>query len=67
MATYVIDNRRQVIDFENSTDMIARTIQNCKNLLMTQMGEVRMTDCAVSTRHCTTCRLTRCGWRFSRS
>ena len=40
MATYVIDNRRQVIDFENSTDMIARTIQNCKNLLMTQMGEV---------------------------
>lgn len=39
MARYIIDNQQDEIDFEirNETD---RVIRNCKNLLMTQMGEV---------------------------
>lgn len=40
MAKYQIDNRQQAISFEIDDDPVARTIQNCKNLLMTQMGEV---------------------------
>lgn len=40
MARYIIDNRQEPIDFAIGDDMIARTIQNAKNLLMTQMGEV---------------------------
>lgn len=40
MARYMIDNRQEAIDFEIGDDMIARTVQNAKNLLMTQMGEV---------------------------
>lgn len=40
MARYIIDNRPEPIDFAIGDDMIARTIQNAKNLLMTQMGEV---------------------------
>jgi len=40
MARYRITNRQEPIDFENSGNMVARTVQNAKNLLMTQMGEV---------------------------
>ena len=40
MARYIIDNRPEPVNFEASGDMIARTLQNAKNLLMTQMGEV---------------------------
>lgn len=40
MAQYIIDNRPTPIDFEADSDPLRRTIQNCKNLLMTRMGEI---------------------------
>lgn len=40
MAQYIITNQPEPVEFETSNDLIARTIQNAKNLLMTQMGEV---------------------------
>ena len=40
MARYMITNRQEEIDFEIGDDWIARAVQNAKNLLMTQMGEV---------------------------
>lgn len=40
MAQYMIDNRSAPIDFECNSDKEMRTIQNCKNLLMTKQGEV---------------------------
>lgn len=40
MSQYIITNRQEPIEFEIKTDMVARTVQNAKNLLMTQMGEV---------------------------
>lgn len=40
MAKYTIDNRRSPIDFECNGDILARTLQNCKNLLMCRKGEV---------------------------
>ena len=40
MAKYKIDNQPGPLNFEIGEDHVARTIQNCKNLLMTQMGEV---------------------------
>ena len=40
MARYIITNRQEPIDFEIGDNRIARTVQNAKNLLMTQMGEV---------------------------
>lgn len=40
MARYQIDNRSSKIDFECNDDVLKRTIQNCKNLLMTKMGEI---------------------------
>ena len=39
MALYKIDNRPARVDFE-ATEIIARTLQNAKNLLMLRMGEV---------------------------
>lgn len=39
MAQYVIDNRPSAIDYQES-DMVRRTLQNAKNLLMCQKGEV---------------------------
>lgn len=39
MATYKIDNRPARIEFEVQ-DIIGRTVQNAKNLLMLRMGEV---------------------------
>ena len=40
MAQYQITNRPAPIDFECNSDIILRTIQNAKNLLMCRMGEV---------------------------
>lgn len=40
MAQYIITNQPEPICFEIGDDIIARTIQNAKNLLMTRMGEV---------------------------
>lgn len=41
MARYEIDNRPVPIEFEcGFNEIIQRTIQNAKNLLMTRMGEV---------------------------
>ena len=40
MARYIITNEPEAIDFEIGDNMVARTVQNAKNLLMTQMGEV---------------------------
>ena len=40
MGKYVIDNRPVTVHFECGSDLLARTIQNAKNLLMTRMGEV---------------------------
>lgn len=40
MARYIITNEPEEIDFEIGDNMVARTVQNAKNLLMTQMGEV---------------------------
>ncbi len=39
MARYQIDNVASPIDFQES-DIVMRTLQNAKNLLMCQMGEV---------------------------
>jgi len=39
MALYQIDNIASPIDFQGS-DLVARTLQNAKNLLMCQKGEV---------------------------
>lgn len=39
MAKYVIDNQPAPIDFQSS-DIIQRTLQNAKNLLMCRMWEV---------------------------
>ena len=39
MAKYEIDNIASPIDFQE-TDIVKRTLQNAKNLLMCQMGEV---------------------------
>ncbi|MBQ6960877.1 MAG: hypothetical protein IJP78_07880 [Clostridia bacterium] len=40
MARYIIDNQPQEINFEIGGEIIPRTVQNAKNLLMIQMGEV---------------------------
>ena len=40
MAKYIINNRQEAIQFEIGENLIARTVQNAKNLLMTQKGEV---------------------------
>lgn len=40
MAQYVIDNRPEPVEFEIDSSDLARTLQNAKNLLMTEMGEV---------------------------
>ena len=40
MARYTITNRQSDIDFECDRYPVARTLQNCKNLLMCHMGEV---------------------------
>ncbi len=40
MAQYQITNQPAPIDFECSGDIILRTIQNVKNLLMCKMGEI---------------------------
>lgn len=40
MARYIITNRQEPIEFEVGDDPVFRTVQNAKNLLMTQMGEV---------------------------
>jgi hypothetical protein len=40
MAEYVINNLPSPIEFENVSGPVKRTLQNAKNLLMTQMGEV---------------------------
>ena len=39
MAQYQIDNANYPIDFQES-DIVKRTLQNAKNLLMTRLGEV---------------------------
>jgi len=40
MAYYAITNQGAEIPFEDCTDEVSRVVQNAKNLLMTQMGEV---------------------------
>lgn len=40
MARYIITNRPAPIDFECNNEIILRTLQNAKNLLMCRMGEV---------------------------
>ena len=40
MAQYVITNEPGRIDFECDSDMLERTLQNAKNLLMLRRGEV---------------------------
>lgn len=40
MAKYIITNQPDPIDFECNDDIITRTLQNAKNLLMCRMGEV---------------------------
>ena len=40
MARYQINNRQEPVVFEIGDNMVARTVQNAKNLLMIQMGEV---------------------------
>jgi hypothetical protein len=40
MAQYTITNRREEIPFEHLKHPIDRVVQNAKNLLMTQEGEV---------------------------
>lgn len=44
MAQYQIDNAAAPINFQ-SADMLARTLQNAKNLLMCRMGEVPYDRC----------------------
>ena len=40
MARYIITNKPEPVRFEMGGNIISRTVQNAKNLLMTQMGEV---------------------------
>lgn len=40
MALFQINNQPEPIDFSCNGDILARTIQNAKNLLMCRMGEV---------------------------
>lgn len=40
MAMYTIDTRQSPINFESNNDILQRTLQNVKNLLMCRMGEV---------------------------
>ncbi|MBQ9252238.1 MAG: hypothetical protein IJ188_06360 [Clostridia bacterium] len=40
MGRYVITNQPEDIEWGNSLYFVPRTIQNAKNLIMTQMGEV---------------------------
>lgn len=40
MALFNIDNRPEEIDFSCNSDILQRTIQNAKNLLMCRAGEV---------------------------
>ena len=40
MSQYQITNQPSPIDFECNDDIILRTIQNAKNLLMCKMGEI---------------------------
>ena len=40
MAQYVITDEPGMIDFECDSDMLERTLQNAKNLLMLRRGEV---------------------------
>lgn len=40
MAQYQITNQPEEIDFECNDDIVMRTIQNAKNLLMCRMGEI---------------------------
>lgn len=40
MAQYEITSEIIPIDFENLDDFTERTLQNCKNLLMTRKGEI---------------------------
>lgn len=41
MAIYTISNRPAAIQWETDpSDWVARTLQNCKNLLMLRMGDV---------------------------
>lgn len=40
MALYQINNIPSPIEFECEGSLLRRTLQNCKNLLMTRMGEV---------------------------
>ena len=44
MARYMIDNIQSPIDFQED-DIIKRTLQNAKNLLMCRMGEVPYDRC----------------------
>ena len=37
---YIIDNQPEEIGFETQGNRRGRVLQNCKNLLMTRMGEV---------------------------
>ena len=40
MAIFYITNQPEPIDFSCNSDILLRTIQNAKNLLMCRMGEV---------------------------
>ena len=40
MPRYTIDNQPRAVDFECNNDLLLRTLQNAKNLLMTRKGEV---------------------------
>lgn len=40
MGRYTITNIQEPINFEIRDNVVMRTVQNAKNLLMTQMGEV---------------------------
>lgn len=40
MARYMIDNRQKDVDFEIGNNPVKRIVQNAKNLIMTQKGEV---------------------------
>ena len=40
MAVFRVDNIPTSIDFECDSDPVKRTLQNCKNLLCTRMGDI---------------------------
>lgn len=40
MAQYVITNERTGVDWECETGTVQRILQNCRNLLITKMGEI---------------------------